>query len=86
MSGMSAQRSRTFESCPAGPARASAAGVADLFGTGPQQLLLDAEGGVSYRPGFVGVAKTRDLVGERISLAFRVRPSRNRGPAGTVAQ
>ena len=30
--------------------------VADMFGTGPQQLLVDAEGGVDYRPAFVDPA------------------------------
>jgi len=29
---------------------------ADLFGVGPQQLIEDPEGGVSYRPGFIDVA------------------------------
>ena len=29
---------------------------ADLFGVGPQQLIDDPEGGVSYRPGFIDVA------------------------------
>jgi alkylated DNA repair dioxygenase AlkB len=64
--GMSAQRPRpleprTFESYPAGPARAPAPRVADLFGTGPQQLLADAEGGISYRPGFVDPATAARL-------------------------
>lgn len=47
---------RTFESYPAGPVRAHAVGVADMFGTGPQHLLADAEGGIEYRPGFVDPA------------------------------
>ena len=47
---------RTFESYPAGPVRMHAVGVADMFGTGPQRLLADAEGGIEYRPGFVDQA------------------------------
>jgi alkylated DNA repair dioxygenase AlkB len=56
MHGMAVQRSRTFQPRPPGPARQRVHEVADLFVAGPQQLLPDAEGGVSYRPGFVDPA------------------------------
>jgi alkylated DNA repair dioxygenase AlkB len=54
---------------------------ADLFGVGPQQLLEDAEGGVSYRPGFIDAATARqwfDALRDGVTWQVQRRPMYDR--------
>jgi alkylated DNA repair dioxygenase AlkB len=54
---------------------------ADLFDVGPRQLLEDAEGGVSYRPGFIDAATERqwfDALRDGVAWQAQRRPMYDR--------
>ena len=54
---------------------------ADLFGVGPQQLIEDAEGGVSYRPDFIDRATARhwfDALRDGVAWQAQRRPMYDR--------
>jgi len=53
---MTVRHSRVFEPCPVGPPPAHVPVAADLFGIGPQRLLDDAEGGITYQPDLIDAA------------------------------
>jgi hypothetical protein len=58
----------------------------DLFGTGPQQLFEDAEGGIEYRPGFVDgetAARWFDSLRAQVPWQAQRRPRRRRARPGT---
>jgi alkylated DNA repair dioxygenase AlkB len=53
----------------------------DLFDVGPQQLIEDAEGGVSYRPGFIDMATARhwfDALRDDVAWQAQRRPMYDR--------
>ena len=73
----------TAEACPMSVRPQTSLFDADLFGVGPQQLIEDAEGGVSYRPDFIDRGDSATLV--RCACAMASRGRRSDGQCTTAS-